>query len=371
MSLIKLIASAITCFLFLSCNAQDNIKNFIPPYYKETQIRKDYSAYKKTAVDLTKYLPINYSKQGNKDYTSYLQKGISENEVVIMPNFPTLINDIGLKVKNNSVLLFNENSALMLAPSRLGTYNMIEVHHVKNVKIFFAKLQGDMQTHLRNEGEWGMGIGIRSSNNISIYNPTITDCWGDGIYVGYVLDTITKTLYNESKNINIYNAFVNNSGRNGLSIVAVDSINVYNSFFANARRTFPKSGIDIEPGAKPTKNILLQNNVTYKNGAKGIDIFLRKLANLKDPVTKIEIVNHKDVGSPIGIRVGKYIAKQNSKIIQGTVLIQNPTFLNNRLKEIDIEDNQQFAPNFRIKLKNNKKLLLLLAKLNNSKFMVD
>ncbi len=46
------------------------------------------------AKDLTGYLPQGYSKNGDTDYTSYIQQGINENSAIIMPDFPILINEM-------------------------------------------------------------------------------------------------------------------------------------------------------------------------------------------------------------------------------------------------------------------------------------
>jgi hypothetical protein len=141
---------------------------------------------------------------------------------------------------------------------------------------------------------------------------------------------------------------VNKSGRNGLSIVAVDGIKVYNSIFANSYRTFPKAGIDIEPGPKLTQNIFLSNNVTYNNDARGIDIFLRKVGKSKLNTTTAQIVNHTDIGSAFGLRIAGFNNATKMNRVDGSIKIVNPIFKNNKRKGVEIESDQRFAPEISI-----------------------
>ncbi|RZF58888.1 right-handed parallel beta-helix repeat-containing protein [Sphingobacterium corticibacterium] len=332
----------------LGC-AQDAERQHQPSAYNQNSINIEFDNYSDKASDLAKYLPSGYIKDGSIDYTRYLQQGIDENAIVSMPDFPVLINDRGLRLRSNSVILFNKNSSLKLIPSKKDTYNILEVHRIKNVKIFFPKIEGDILTHLGKAGEWGMGIGIRSSKNIQIYNPEITNCWGDGVYVGVIWDKVNGRIYDESESIGIYNGYFNNNGRNGISIVGVKGMKVYNNLIANTRRVFPKSGIDIEPGPKLTQEIVLMNNVTYKNGARGIDIFLRKIAKGKENTTSAKIINHKDIGSPIGIRIAGYKSNKRMNTVKGNIEVISPNLTGNRLKAIEIERDQRFAPIITIK----------------------
>ena len=39
--------------------------------------------------------------------------------------------------------------------------------------------------HTGNTGEWGHGIAVFGSTNVTIENVDISQCWGDGIYLGF------------------------------------------------------------------------------------------------------------------------------------------------------------------------------------------
>src|SRR5690606_22800228 len=98
---------------------------------------------------------------------------------------------------------------------------------------------GDRDDHTALDGEWGMGIGIRGSKNISIFFSDIKDCWGDGIYIG-------KMNSRDSENIVIHNSRIDNCRRNGISITSARNVNVSGALISNINGTPPMYGIDIE-----------------------------------------------------------------------------------------------------------------------------
>src|ERR1035437_4931516 len=62
----------------------------------------------KNAIDLTKYLPADFVKDASIDYTEYIQKGLDENKMVLMPNFALLINEKGINIKSGSRIIFQK-----------------------------------------------------------------------------------------------------------------------------------------------------------------------------------------------------------------------------------------------------------------------
>lgn len=343
----------IACTLFSQCIFSSNNKK-IPKHFFPRKLKTDgqiiFDEKKLEACSVKTYLPDNYSINGEVDYTKYIQKCLTENPIVLFPDFPLLINSSGLEVSSNSILLFQENSLLKMESNSEEFYEVLRVHNVKNVKIINPNIIGDREIHKGTTGEWGMGIAIRSSENVKIYNPFIEKCWGDGIYIGQIwkkeINGKTKIL-SESKNIDIYNACVNFNRRNGLSIVAVDQLNVYNSIFANTRGAFPKSGIDIEPGAGLVNNIYIKDCKTFNNGTKGIDFYLSKLPKNRDPRINVKVENFCDSLSPIGIRISGYKLMKlssNRKLPEGEVVINNAELLNNSQGGIKIEENQSLSP---------------------------
>ncbi|MCS4301640.1 right-handed parallel beta-helix repeat-containing protein [Chryseobacterium sp. BIGb0232] len=240
-------------------------------------------------------MPKNFSKNGDVNYTKYLQKGIDDNKKVILPDFPVMIDFGGLRLTSNSSVLFQENSKLLLQPNKEELYGMLYIEGVENVNVYFANLVGDRDNHQGNKGEWGMGFFIRNSKNVNIYNPTITKMWGDGIYIG--------NLNDPSEKIEVNYAFIDNNRRNGISIVAGENVIIKNSLIANTYGAIPQAGIDIEPNNTRDyiNNILLENIVTYNNADSGLIFALDNLQGNSLDRIKIDVNNFVDYFSNSGI----------------------------------------------------------------------
>ena len=138
--------------------------------------------------------PSGYVKDGSVDYTSVIQAVIDRYPNVVFPNFPLLINDTGLKVPSNRSITFLEGSELRLKPSSKANYDMIVMRSASNVTLYNPVLIGDRYKHLGTSGEWGMGISINGSSNITIVNPKAREMWGDGIYIGPDNGVISRNI---------------------------------------------------------------------------------------------------------------------------------------------------------------------------------
>lgn len=232
-------------------------------------------------VNITKYLPKNYVKNGTVDYTIQIQKALNENRNVIMPNFPIMIK--GLNVKSNSKIWFQPSSKLLLKPNNETHYMILALIGVENVSIYNANLEGDYSKHLGTAGAWGYGIDIRGSRNIKIENSIISNCWGDGICISSNHNKFTKNLnlFN-TNNIIIKNSIIDYNRRNGITIAGGENISITNSLISNTFGVQPKSGIDFEPdNSKPKMENITLNNVKFYNNAFGLNFFLNSYADNK------------------------------------------------------------------------------------------
>lgn len=301
-----------------------------------------------SAYDITLALPKDHVQDGSVDYTTYVQDGINKHSVVSFPNFPVLINKDGLSIRSDMTLLFKQNSKLIMQPNGEDTYEVLRVHNVSNVNIIDANIVGDRSKHLAKTGEWGMGIAIRTSSNVNIYNAKIFGCWGDGIYIGSATGTTNgkRKLLGPSENIKVYNSAIDGCGRNGISIVAARGVDINGSIISNSLWKFPKAGIDIEP-ASYVEGIKISNTVTFNNGGKGIDLFLKSIVNTATNNVDVVINNYKDYNSAIGLRIAGYkdnIRKAGANYIGGQIVIDNIQFSGNSYSPIVVEANQSYAP---------------------------
>lgn len=309
-------------FNMMACNSQ----NF--QYNKVNNIYEEFIYPNVDMKNIVDYLPENFVKDGSVDYTEYIQKAIEENNTISFPNFPLLINETGIRLKDNSNVFFNKNSRLLLKPTTKDTYSMIQIYNIKNVNIYNPTLIGDRKSHKGKHGEWGMGIRIHDSENISIYNVNIKDMWGDGIYI---------TSYTEVKgnNISIKNGLIDNVRRNGVSIISGKNITIDRIQISNTNGTLPAAGIDVEPNKTTDviQNLKLTNILTFNNQRDGIILDFTNLVHKQtnNDVT-IHIDNHEDRGSRYALRFAALRKVATShKALGGIIIVENAKWDNPRM----------------------------------------
>lgn len=216
--------------------------------------------------DLTKALPKNHKKDGTIDYTSFIQNGINKYSKVKMPDFP--VATTGLVLKSNSNLYFQKNSSLILIPTNKSRYEILRIHGVSNIKVYNPKLIGDRTKHLGKGGEWGYGIDIRGAENVTIINPSISNCWGDGIIISNSKLGVKagKKLLSTS-NITISGGVLDYNRRNGLTIIEGNKIIIENLLIKNTMGTSPQAALMIEPdnSSHEINDIIIRNITTINN----------------------------------------------------------------------------------------------------------
>ena len=290
-----------------------------------------------TGYDLTKSLPPNYVKDASIDYTAYLQEGINTHSVVIFPDFTVLINPSGLQLNDNNVLIFRGYSVLKMQPNDRASYGFLKIINKKNITIYFPVLIGDRTTHASIKGEWGMGIFMKGALNVKIVNPLISNCWGDGIYIGQGPTP--------SDSIQIYFPVLDNNRRNGISITSAKNLMLQSPIISNTNGTNPASGIDIEPNsnADNIENIVIDSPVTINSSRFGIIISLERLRGVSKKNVDIKINHPVDIGSKYAFaKVAPkrgYIEKAK---LTGQIKIINPLWESKTVK-VPLED--PFTPN--------------------------
>jgi len=242
--------------------------------------------------DITSYLPKNYSKRGNVDYTSYIQNALDKEKRIIMPNFPILVNAGGLSVHSNTSIIFQTNSNIIIQPNNKTNYGIINIINKSNVNLYNVRVTGDKYKHLGNTGEWGMGLNIIGSKNIEIINPNVTQCWGDGIYIG------TRGVLPE--NITISGGIVDDNRRNGITIISGKDITIKNIVLSNTNGTLPMAGIDLEPNKanESLNNVNMIDITSYNNAKYGYAINLTKLLSNSTQNTTINLLKCTNYYSP-------------------------------------------------------------------------
>lgn len=272
-------------------------------------------------------LPRNFVRDGSVDYTNYMQNAIAQHSDIIFPGFPILINDDGLEIGSNKTITFLPGSELRLKPTSKGKYVIIRIKNATNVTLKNPVIKGDKLSHLGSDGEWGMGIGIYGSNNITLINPRVFNCWGDGIYLG----TSSKVT---NRNVSITNAYLMGNRRDGISIISVVGLKLENAYAAYSNGTLPMTGINFEPNSATDelKNIIVSNPRTEYNGGRGIQVAIRQLLGGGHKNIDITIIKPIDISAKTNaVKVScKRKSEDEGGSVSGSVRIINPSWKKTR-----------------------------------------
>lgn len=296
----------------------------LPTNKERTLVERDF----KGSYNINSCLPPNYVRDGSIDYTSFIQGVLDKYSKVVFPDFPVLINESGLTIHSNSKLYFPSGSKLFLRPSNNGHYEMLRIHNVSNVILYYPVVVGDRKNHSGTDGEWGMGLSISDSKNILIQKPRIDDCWGDGIYLGQ--------NSNPNINIQIVKPFLNNNRRNGISIISVNGLKIYQPVISNTNGTSPMAGIDFEPNSNNDiiDSILIDKPITFNNYFHGILFALGNQSGNHQRYINIKINSPIDDQSAYGI---SFKLEQNHALPnnpKGLIEINKPVLKNNKIKSL-------------------------------------
>ncbi len=171
-----------------------------------------------------------------------------------------------INLRSNMSLILADNAVIQAIGNSSKGYDIIYANQVSNVTISGGHIMGERYSHGETKGEWGMGIGIYDSTNIQISNIAVSDCWGDGIYLG----THSSGAAAGCRQVTITGCRLYNNRRNNLSIVSADYVTVDGCQFNDANGTAPEYGIDIETNdeGNPCEYITISNS-TFEGNAQG------------------------------------------------------------------------------------------------------
>lgn len=158
------------------------------------------------------------------------------------------------------------NTTIQLQPNDLKNYSIISIRDKQNVFVKGGTIIGDVQNHFEPKngsvGEWGMGLRITNSKDVTAENIRISLCWGDGVYVGGHSEKKIGNYDLASKNILLKNIVCDDNRRQGMSVTHVDGLTVKYCAFINTGRTKytrPGAGVDIEPNVDDGQNESCRN----------------------------------------------------------------------------------------------------------------
>ncbi|HET6806890.1 MAG TPA: right-handed parallel beta-helix repeat-containing protein [Frateuria sp.] len=212
---------------------------------------------------------------GRHDDTAAIQAAINalpkSGGTVYVPAGRYMINTSkSINLHSHVRLQLASNAELRAIPSGKSRYHMVKVFNVSNVEIVGGRLTGDRAKHKGRSGEWGYGINISGSDHVYVHNLSLSQFWGDGLWIGA---TGKRSRLDRSNYITINHVNSSQNRRQGMSIGPATHVYIVNSTFKDTKGTLPEAGIDFEPQKQgPADTIRLENNTISGNHGNGIEM---------------------------------------------------------------------------------------------------
>ena len=175
-----------------------------------------------------------------------------------------------ISLRSNVRLEMAPDAQLTALPNTLKRYHVIRVWRASNVQIIGGRVVGERGQHRGDKGEWGYGINIQASHNVLVDGTRISDCWGDGMWIGAFGRGAKADI---STDVTVQNVVSTNNRRQGLSLGPCQRVRILDSTFSNTHGTKPQSGIDLEPmGQGDVSDVLIEGCTLTGNKGCGVEI---------------------------------------------------------------------------------------------------
>lgn len=177
-----------------------------------------------------------------------------------------------IALRSNMRLEMAPDAQLTALPNAQKRYHIIRAWRVQDVQIVGGRIVGDRDQHQDSQGEWGYGINISASRNVTVDGTQISDCWGDGMWIGALGKGMAAEL---SEDITVRNVVSSNNRRQGLSIGPCNRVRILDCTFSNTHGTKPQSGIDLEPQKQgQASDVLIEGCTIVGNQGSGVEVHL-------------------------------------------------------------------------------------------------
>lgn len=165
-------------------------------------------------------------------------------------------------LRSNIDLVLADGAVLKAKTSAKSEYAVVRAYNVSNISISGGKIIGDRDSHIGTT-TYGHGISILGCSNVRINDVNVSNCMGDGIYVG------EGSTQNYCKDVIIENFVTERNRRNGITIASGRNAIIRDGETANNYGANPQSGIVLEPNNSSAwmENIKIENVYSHNNGA--------------------------------------------------------------------------------------------------------
>jgi parallel beta-helix repeat protein len=212
---------------------------------------------------------------GTHDDTAAFQAAIdalpgSGGTVVVPPGNYLIDAARAVNLRSNMLLQMAPTAILTAISNNLPRSHVIKVWGVNNVQIVGGQIVGERGGHLGTTGEWGYGLNISGSSNVSVSDLHVSECWGDGVLVGAIGSEGSGQL---ATGVTLTRVVSTHNRRQALTIGPCNGLTVTNCTFSNTQGTKPESGIDMEPQKQGrARNVhIIGCTITGNNGC-GIEM---------------------------------------------------------------------------------------------------
>lgn len=229
------------------------------------------------------------------DATSDIQSAIGTGgrTVIVPPGTYNILPVPGVRVPSNTHIVWQGGSTFKVIPNVYRAYQCVLVRSVQNVRLTNPRLVGDRYAHVGPDGEWGHGLSIVGSTNVVVENASISEMWGDGVYVGQTWSddgtVFVSTPLRWSKNVAfIGETSVIDNRRDGVTIISADGLYMDTVYAEKINSgAAPNAGFNFEPNNanERLRNVRVNQIVTENHPGNGFQMGLRNMTGATYPVS--------------------------------------------------------------------------------------
>lgn len=211
-----------------------------------------------------------------------------------------------INLRSHTRLKLDASAQLVAIPNNQIRSAVVKAWKVNNVEIVGGAIVGERARHSGSSGEWGMGLDIRASSNVYAHDLKVSDCWGDGVYIGA---TGSGSRAVRATDVTLNHVTSTGNRRQGLSIGPAQRVYVVNSAFLNTSGTAPQAGIDIEPaGQGSSSDIRVEATTLQGNAGNGMELH----AHVSGLVVNASTIKGNNGFGVLGVDMGSATLSKNT-----------------------------------------------------------